>query len=205
MIATLPTREIQQAQAEQRRLQPRNPFSFLWNEFFAGRKFKLTGAEVRELQDAEASVQPWRDMTGRLWAIARDPEAHLWETIGKLKATPTQEALQDFLMARHASPAFGVQTEKAIGELQGAADEKLAAAVVPLVRKHLTRIHDSLCAEYAEQEAADKKALARLDGVATGGESQACIEIRVQADRIRGLLDGGNLTDWRAALGPFLP
>ena len=205
MITFLPDPEIQRAEAERKRLEPRNRFQFLWDSFFRTRKFKLTAAEVVELEDAEASVRPWRDVLGKLWSISRDPDTHLWETIGKLKAAPTDQALQEFLLARHVSPAFGVQTEKAIGELQGVVNEKLTAAIVPLVRKHLTRIHDSLCAEYNAQEQADKKALARLEGVASGGESQACIEIRVQTERIRGLLDGGDLTDWRSALGPFLP
>jgi hypothetical protein len=75
----------------------------------------------------------------------------------------------------------------------------------PIVRKHLERIHDSLSAEYSAQETADRGSLARLAGIASGGESAACVEIRVQGERIRELLQNDNLSNWREALAPFLP
>jgi len=205
VITFLPDPEIQKAQAERKRLEPKNPFSFLWNEFFNRRKFRLTPEEVRELERAEATVQPWRDALGHLWKIAREPDENLWTHIGELKQNPGPETIRAFLLSRYVSPAFSVQTEKALDELQGEATKRLGEAVVPLVRKHLEKIHDALVGEYREQEASDKKSMARLDGIASGGESQSCIALRVQTERIQELLQNGDLTNWREALGAFLP
>jgi len=46
MITFLPDPEIQRAEAERKRLEPRNRFQFLWDSFFRTRKFKLTAAEA---------------------------------------------------------------------------------------------------------------------------------------------------------------
>ena len=205
MITFLPDPEIQRAEELRRQLQPRNKFAFLWDVFFSRRKFRLTQEEVRELEAAEATAKPWRDAMAHLWKISRDPDQFMWERIGDLKADPSPQNLQAFLASRHVSPVFPNQTQKALDELQGVAQQKIVENVVPLVKKHLARIHDSLVAEYHQQEQADKKSLARLEGIASGGESSSCIELRMQAQRIQGLLDGGDLTDWRSALGMFLP
>jgi hypothetical protein len=75
----------------------------------------------------------------------------------------------------------------------------------PIVRRHLEKIHDSLLLEYVEQEKHDQKSLARLAGIAEGGESQACIALRIQAENIQNVLAGQDLSNWREILGPFLP
>lgn len=204
MITFLPDPEIQKAEAERKRLQPKNKFQFLWDAFFRNRKFKLSPEDVRELEQAEETARPWNEASRMLWDIVRDPDENLWRAIGRLKENPNPETVRDFLLARHVSPVFQNQTHKALDELRGTIEDKIRTNVVPLVRRHLERIHDSLVMEYREQEKSDAKSLARLEGLVTGGESQACIELRIRAEGIQNLLESGDLTAWREVLGPFL-
>lgn len=204
MITSLPDPEIQRAEAERKRLEPRNRFQFLWDTFFKTRKFKLTAEEVAELENIEKALSKWGAAGERVWAHRNNLQDTFDVYVGRYLAEPTEErfiAMLAHTYDQHTATQLARAGEQITGYLNG----ERARLFPPIVRKHLSRIHDSLCAEYVAQEQVDRKALERLSGVASGGESAACIEIRNQAERIKGLLEGGDLTDWRGALGPFLP
>lgn len=205
MIISLPDREIQAAEAERKRLEPRNRFQFLWDAFFKTRKFKLTADEVGELEAIDKGLRKWATACGRLYAVRQDPQAAFDTAATHYLNEPTDDNFYRLLSHNFSQPFFQNLIGRAIEQFENYLAGERARLFPPIVRKHLSRIHDSLCAEYVAQEQVDRKALERLSGVASGGESAACIEIRNQAERIKGLLEGGDLTDWRGALGPFLP
>lgn len=204
MITSLPDHEIQRAEAERKKLEPRSRFQFLWDVFFKTRKFKLTDAEVKELTDIEKALSKWAAAGERVWAHRNNLQDMFDMAVGRYLAEPTEERF--IAMLAHTYDTFtATQLARAGEQITGYVNGERARLFAPVVRKHLTRIHDSLCAEYVQQETADRESIKRLSGIASGGESAACIEIRNQTDRIKKLLESGDLSDWRAALGPFLP
>lgn len=204
MITTLPDANIQAEQEIRRRLEPRNKLLFFWDRFFSARKFKLTAAEIEELKTAEAVSAPWDKIVNRLYDQIRDPNENLWVAIGKLKTDPTEENLREFLLCRSVFPQFYNQTRTALDELEGFTRKMRHEKVVPLVKRHLEKIHRSLVLEYDEQERSDRESLERLNGAITGGESEACIQLRNRAHDIEQMLASGDLSNWRACLAPFL-
>jgi hypothetical protein len=205
MIASLPDREIQLQEAERKRLEPKNRFQFLWDAFFRSRKFKLSQEDLAELEGIEKNLQRWNDAAGRIWSVRNNPQEVFDSYAGKYLNEPTEANYIAMMAHTFSQPFHGILMSRAGEQIEGYLAGERQRLYAPLVRKHLTRIYHSLLAEYSEQEKADKRSLQRLEGIASGGESQACIELRNQAERIRGLLDGGDLSNWREALGAFLP
>jgi len=204
MITSLPDPTIQAAEAERKKLEPRSRFQFLWDVFFKTRKFKLTDAEVAELTGIEKALAKWSAAGERVWAHRNGLQETFDMAVGRYLNEPTEERYLGMLA--HTYDTFTSQQLARAGEqISGYVNGERQRLFPPIVRKHLTRIHDSLCAEYVQQETADRESIKRLSGIASGGESSACVEIRNQTTRIKDLLEGGDLSDWRAALGPFLP
>jgi len=205
VIATLPDPEIQKAEAERKRLEPRNRFQFLWDAFFRTRKFKLSQEDLLELEAIEKNLSKWGEASNRIWETRNNPQEVFDKYAGRYLNEPSEENYIAMMAHSFSQPQHSWLMGRAGDQFTSYLNGERERLFPPLVRKHLTRIYHSLLAEYAEQEKADRKSLARLEGIASGGESQACIELRNRAEQIRQLLEGGNLSDWRSALGAFLP
>lgn len=204
MITFLPDPEIQKAEAEKKRLQPKNKFQFLWDAFFRNRKFKLTPEELKELTDIEKDLQKYHEGYRKILDCRNNTQDVFDREVSRFVADPTDENLVR-VMAFTWDNFTHHQLSRAGDAFLGFISDESNRRYPPIVRRHLTRIHDSLVAEYREQEKFDQKSLARLEGIASGGESQACIELRIRAEKIQELLEGGDLASWREVLAPFLP
>ena len=205
MIATLPDPEIQRAEELRRQLQPKNKFAFLWDVFYSRRKFKLSREELAELEGIENNLSRWATACGRIYETRQDPQAAFDRAAGRYLAEPTDENFHRMLAHNFSQPNLQILLGRAAEQFERYLNGERQRLFPPLVKKYLVKIHDSLVLEYHEQAQADEKSLKRLEGIASGGESQSCIELRVAAARIAGLLESGDLTNWREALGPFLP
>ena len=205
MIATLPDPEIQKAEAERKRLEPRSRVEFLWDTFFRTRKFKLSPEELQELEGIEKNLSKWDEAAGRAWQARNDPQEVFDRYAGRYLNEPSEENYIAMMAHSFSQPQHSWLMGRAGDQFTSYLNGERERLFPPIVKKHLTRIYHSLLAEYAEQEKADRKSLLRLEGIASGGESSACIELRNRAEQIRQILDGGNLSDWRSALGAFLP
>lgn len=205
MIISLPDPQIQRQEAERKRLEPKNRFQFLWDAFFRSRKFKLSQDDLAELEAIETNLAKWAEAGNRIWSIRNNPQEVFDSYAAKYLNEPTEANYVALVAHSFSQPMHGILMGRAADQIQAYLNGERQRLFSPLVQKHLTRIYHSLLAEYSEQEKADKKSLQRLEGIASGGESQACIELRNQAERIRILLDGGDLSNWRDALGAFLP
>lgn len=205
MITTLPDPEIQRAEEVRRQLQPKNKFAFLWDVFYSRRKFRLTREEVAELEGIENNLSKWSTACARIYETRQDPQDAFDRAAGRYLAEPSEENFH-FMMAHNFSqPNLHNLLTRAAAQFESYLNSERQRLFPPLVKKYLVKIHDSLVLEYHEQAQADEKSLKRLEGIASGGESAACIELRVAAARIAGLLESGDLSNWKEALGAFLP
>jgi hypothetical protein len=205
MITSLPDRDIQLQEAEKKRMEPKSRFQFLWDAFFRSRKFKLSQDDLAELEAIEKNLATWAEAGSRIWNVRNNPQEVFDSYAGKYLNEPTEANYIAMMAHSFAEPFHAILMARAAQQFEGYLAGERQRLYIPVVRKHLTRIHHSLLAEYGEQERADKKSLQRLEGIASGGESQACIELRNQAEQIRCLLESGDLSNWRDALGAFLP
>lgn len=204
MIVNLPDMQTQRAQAERAKFQPISRFQFLWDAFFKVRKFQLTKEDVAELTAIEKNLERWTLAAKRLWETRNNTQAVFDAYAAKYLNDPSEQNYVALLAHTYDTFTAG-QISRAAEQVEAYLNGERQRLFTPIVRKHLERIHDSLSAEYAAQETADRGSLARLAGIASGGESAACIEIRVQGQQIRELLQSDNLTNWREALAAFLP
>jgi hypothetical protein len=205
MIHTLPDPEIQRAKEEHRQQQPNKPFFFGWQNFFTKKKLRLTPTELAELEAADEKLQPWSSAAARLVEARSDPQGAFDRAAEHYLGEPNEENFYKMLAHNFANPFFHILMTRALDKFDNFLAAERRRLIAPLVTGHLEKIRASLLNEYREQSAADEKALSRLQGAASGGESSACIELRRAADRISDLLKTGDLSDWRAALGEFLP
>lgn len=204
MITFLPDIEVQKADAEKKRLEPKNKFQFLWDAFFRNRKFKLTADEVKELTDIEDRMKKFRDGADRVWSFRNNAQDFFDQAVSRYTLDPSEDNFIRLLAHTYNPHTFHLMSragDMVSGWVVGETNKHFS----PIVRRHLAKIHDSLVLEYREQEKHDQKSLARLEGIAIGGESQACTALRIQAENIQNLLDNGDLSNWRDALGAFLP
>ena len=204
MIVNLPDIQTQRLQAERAKFEPISRFQFLWDTFFKVRKFQLTKEDVQELTAIEKNLERWALAAKRLWDTRNNTQG-VYDTYAARYLDDPSELNYLGLMAHTYDNFTAGQISRAAEMAEGYLAGERQRLFTPIVRKHLERIHDSLSAEYAQQSTADRGSLARLAGIASGGESAACIEIRVQGERIRELLQNDNLSNWREALAPFLP
>ena len=204
MIVNLPDIATQRLQAERAKFEPISRFQFLWDTFFKVRKFQLTKDDVGELTAIEKNLERWALAAKRLWDTRNNTLAVFDSYAARYLDDPCE--LNYLGLMAHTYDNFTAgQISRAAEMAEGYLAGERQRLFTPIVRKHLERIHDSLSAEYSAQTTADRGSLARLAGIASGGESAACVEIRVQGARIRELLQNDNLSNWREALAPFLP
>ena len=203
MIATLPDPEIH------KHVEPQgSPFRFVWEILFKNRKkLKLSPEDRDELEGADHQAEPWRKIADYLNTARGNPEALLAAAVDQTLTAPTIENAERILACRWVPPYSAMQIGGVIGAFEGKAAEIALAVVAPIVRRHLMRIGAALDSELGAQIDADAKALGRLDGAASGGESPAVKVLRERAEEIRRQLAGSDshLRDWRTILAPYLP
>jgi hypothetical protein len=204
MITTLPdpetTRHIEP--------QPPTPFQFVWSVLFSNRtKLKLRPEDLEELQNADGQIEPWRKAIHHIDFLRMHPEGAMNDAIDLCVAKPSIENVENIVRRLWVPPYHSMQLNTAASIMEGKIAEKTLELIAPLVRKNLERIHKALQAELSLQLAADAKALARLDGAATGGESAASRTLRQRCQEVELQLAGSNshLCDWRGVLQPYLP
>jgi len=204
MITTLPDPET----TRHLEPQPPLPFRFLWDVFFGKRpKFCLSLADVEELEALERKVEPWSRVVARLQSVSNNPQAAFDTAVAECVSSPSPAAADAIIALRWTPPYSSMQLGNALaifyGKIAGMREELIA----PVVRRHLEKIGRFLDAEYVGQFDADAKALGRLDGAASGGESGASRTLRLRCEETRAQLARPNthLTEWREILGAFLP
>ena len=188
--------------------QPPLPFRFLWDVFFGKRpKFRLSLADVEELEALEKKVEPWSRAVSRLEGVSTNPQGAFDAAVAACLASPSIAAADEIIALRWTPPFSSMQLGNALAQFYGKIAGMREELIAPVVRRHLEKIGRFLDAEYVGQFDADAKALGRLDGAASGGESGAARTLRLRCEETRAQLARPNahLTEWRDILGAFLP
>ena len=204
MIITLPDPET----TKHTEPQPPLPFRFLWDVFFGKRpKFRLSLADVEELEGLEKKVEPWSRVVTRLESVRNNPQAAFDTAVAECVASPSPAAADAIIALRWTPPYSSMQLGSALAHFYGKIGAMREELIGPVVRRHLEKIGRFLDAEYVGQFDADAKALGRLDGAASGGESGAARTLRLRCEETRAQLARPNahLVEWRDILGAFLP
>lgn len=204
MIATLPDPET----ITHITPQPPTPFQFIWSVLFSNRKkLKLSAEDRDELAAADATAEPWRKVAAYLHSSRGNPDGLMTEAIDQALLKPTAENAERILTRTWTPPFHAMQIAKAAEAFDGKVAELALALIAPIVRRHLVRIAAALETELALQIVADEKAMGRLDGAATGGQSAAVGIMRQRLEEIKKQLAGSDshLCDWKTILGPYLP
>lgn len=188
--------------------QPPIPFRFLWDVFFGKRpKFRLSLADVEELEAMEKKVEPWSRVVTRLESVSNNPAGAFDQAVGDCLSSPSPATADAIISSRWTPPYNSMQLGNALAIFYGKVASMRQELIAPVVRRHLEKIARFLDAEYSCQFDADAKAQGRLDGAASGGESGAARTLRLRCEQTHAQLAQPNahLTEWREILGEFLP